>query len=163
MSGFTGKRASGASKKQNRRDRIMNLTTARMMLPLVSRIVADVLEHQREIEKLQPELDRLDRHRHDLVWLERKRRYDVRDEISLREKKLKAATKELRQLGLSLIDSEIGRIGFPTLVNNRPAFFAWWPEEEGITTWHFATETRCRNIPASWFEEDEVDTPNQEL
>lgn len=156
MSGSTGNRASDAPQQLNRRDRIMNLTTARNMLPLVSRIVADILDLQYDYEMLEPEASRLDRQRKDLSWPERQRRYVIHDEMQQLEQKMQDTIMELHELGVALIDPDIGRIGFPTLVNNRPAFFAWWPGEEEVSQWHFATDLRCRSIPPSWIELDQV-------
>lgn len=132
----------------------MDLGTARKMLPLVQRIVTDILDLQGRLDRLQPELDRLDRHKRDLVWLERQRRYALRDEIGQREHLLQEAYTELADLGVALTDPELGRVGFPTMVNDRLAFFAWHPGENSITTWHFATEDRRRTIPTSWLEAD---------
>lgn len=134
------------------RQRIMNLTTAWKMLPLVQRIVADLLQHRQHIDILIPELGRLDRRRRELDWPDRRRRYTLQDEIAHTERQLYGTLEELNQLGIYLIEPEAGRIGFPTLVNNRPAFFAWWPEEEDIRYWHFAEEVRNRSIPTAWLQ-----------
>lgn len=154
MSGSLGHQAPDAPAEPGRGERVMNLTTARKMLPLVQRIVADILDNQRGLDALQPQLDRLDRQKRDLVWLERQRRYALREEQAGREARLGEAQQELRQLGVILVNLEAGRVGFPTMVNNRPAFFAWWPGEEGVTRWHFANESRTRTIPAQWQDED---------
>ncbi len=150
----TGNRASGASKRPSRRERIMTLTTARKMLPLIQRIVKDFLDLHKQLDKILPEQKRLERHRRDLSWPERRRRYILADEVKAIEKQLEEAFQELHQLGVAIIDAGLGRVGFPTLVNNRPAYFAWWPGEVDITNWHFSTESRCRTIPESWVEAD---------
>src|SRR5688572_13472048 len=137
MNGSTGNAASNAPERPERRDTVMNLTTARRMLPLVERVIRDILEQQKMIDHLQPEQERLDRHRRDLVWQERQRRYQVRDEVTAAEIHLRGALDELQTLGLSLLDADHGRVGFPTLVNDRRAFFSWQPGEEGIRSWHF--------------------------
>jgi hypothetical protein len=150
MNGSRGNMASGAPEKPGRRDRMMNLPTAQRMLPLVRRIVADVLERQGILGRLQPEQDRLDRHKRDLAWPERQRRYQVREEIAGAEADLESALAELHELGVSLLDPDLGRVGFPTVVNNQPAFFSWQPGEEKIQTWHFAEDSKCRPIPPGW-------------
>ena len=63
------------------------------------------------------------------------------------------AVDELQTLGVSLLDAEEGRVGFPTMVNNRPAYFTWRPGEDGLHSWQFAEESVCRPIPLSWFKE----------
>ncbi len=64
-----------------------------------------------------------------------------------------AAREEFALLGVVVLDPEIARLGFPTMVNNRKAFFSWAPGEDGIHSWHFADETQCRPIPPAWIEE----------
>jgi hypothetical protein len=156
MNGSKGNAAFNASEKPERRDIVLNLNTANRMLPLVQRVVDDIVVNQKTIDRLQPEQERLDRHKRDLVWLERQRRYQVHEEINCAEARLQSAFSELRELGLALLDPETGRIGFPTLVNDRQAFFSWQPGEEALRSWHFAEETACRPIPASWWKVPEV-------
>ena len=156
MSGFAENTTFGASDKKPGREQIMNLTTARKMLPLVSRIVADILTHHSRLDVLYPEQSRLDRHKRDLVWQERQRRYTVHEEISKLDRELQENLAELELLGVTLIDPQIGRIGFPTLVNNRPAYFAWQVGEDAIGNWHFAGELRCRSIPKAWLEAEGI-------
>jgi len=48
------------------------------------------------------------------------------------------------------LDADAGRVGFPTAVNNRPAYFSWTPGEAELEFWHFADETARRPIPKLW-------------
>lgn len=156
MNGSKGNAAFNASEMPERRDIVLNLNTANRMLPLVQRVAGDIVANQRIIDKLQPEQDRLDRHKLDLVWLERQRRYQVHEEITVAEKRLRAAIEELCELGLSLEEPQTGRIGFPTMVNDRRAFFCWQPGDDTLRSWHFAEETSCRPIPQSWWKVTEA-------
>jgi hypothetical protein len=156
MNGSKGNAAFNASEMPERRDIVLNLNTARRMLPLVQRVVGDILADRKTLDRLQPEQDRLDRHRRDLVWQERQRRYQVHDEVSVIERHLSASLDELGTLGVTMLEPETGRIGFPTLVNDRRAFFSWQPGEETLTSWHFAEETAARPIPASWWKISEA-------
>jgi hypothetical protein len=153
MNGSTGNKASGASEKPEPGDVILSLSTAQRMLPLVQRIVEDVLKNERALVRLQPEQEKLFRQRRSLAWPERQRRYQIQEEIDCAERNLTEAHEEMQRLGLTLLDAEIGRVGFPTLVNDRRAFFSWQPGEEGLQSWHFAEETTCRPIPAAWMRE----------
>jgi len=156
MSGFPGNTASNASERPDRRETAMNLLTARRMLPLVQRIVEDILSDQKSLERLQPEQERLERHRRDLRWPERQRRYQIQEEITGLERRLQDAASELQGLALALLDARAGRIGFPTIVNDRRAYFSWRPGEDTIRSWHFAEETACRPIPASWLKVGDI-------
>jgi hypothetical protein len=156
MNGSTENRAPGASEKPGRRETTLNLATARRMLPLVQRIVNDILVNQEQLARLMPEQNRLDRQRRQLTWPERARRYQVREEVALTERHLEEALAELAGLGLQVLEGEHHRVGFPTIVNGRPAFFCWQPGDEGIGYWQFPDEAVRRTIPASWTKSAEI-------
>jgi hypothetical protein len=156
MNDSTGNTASDTFEKPERPEVLLNLTTARRMLPLVRRVVDEVLHVQQRLSRLQPEQEHLDRHRHTLTWPERARRYQLREEIAASEQQLQQARAELEGLGVTLVQPEEGRVGFPTLVNGRRSFFSWKPGEDGLKFWHFADETVRRLIPASWAKTDEI-------
>ena len=69
------------------------------------------------------------------------------------ERNLAEVHEELAGLGVVLFDDEVGRVGFPTMVNNRRAFFSWQLGEDGLHSWHFAEEDASRPIPAAWLKE----------
>jgi hypothetical protein len=144
------KRAFGSSAKSKRKEVNLDLSTARQMLPLIRSIVNDIIQTQAHLQKLQPEQDSLDRHRHDLVWAERDRRYRIHEEITAAEKALKTAVGELNDLGIALLDKERGKVAFPTRINGRPAAFSWLPEEENVNYWSYEEEEIRRPIPPDW-------------
>ena len=152
MSESKGDTTSSASERPERKDVVLTLSTARSMLPLMRLIVGDVLVAQQGIDKLQPEHDRLHRQRFDLTWPERSRRYQVQEELATLEKSLKMALAELEELGVALLDPDGGRVGFPTIVNGRRAYFSWRPSEQNLRQWQYVGETTLRPIPASWDE-----------
>jgi hypothetical protein len=127
------------------------------MLPLVRHIVSDLLEAEQGLGGLLWEQDGLDRNRRDLSWPERQRRYFLLDEVAKAESRRKDAISELKHLGVHIFDIAHGRVGFPTIVNTKPAFFSWQPDEADIGFWHFAgDDARRRPIPASWNQEAAV-------
>jgi hypothetical protein len=136
-----------------RPDAVLNLKTVHKMLPLVRGIVADLLDRHHHIAALQPQEARLHRQRRSLDWAQRKQRYLLQSDIATHDSGMQDALEELNQLGVVLLDAEEGRVGFPTLVNNRPAFFTWRPGEDGPHTWQFAEENVARPIPAAWLQE----------
>jgi len=156
MNGSTENRAHGASEKPGRRETTLSLATAASMLPLVRRILDDILHDQKHLAELMPEQNRLDRHRRDLSWPERARRYQIQAEVSATEQRLQESLSELAGLGLQLLDADEGRVGFPTIVNGRRAFFSWQPGDDGIDYWQFPDETTRRSVPASWRKSNEV-------
>jgi hypothetical protein len=156
MSGFTEHQASDAGEKAERRPVVLNLRTARRMLPLVRRIVDDITHHQRCLAVLGPEQDRLDRGRHKLSWPQRQRRYQVHEEFAASQHHLQDALAELEVLGVALVDPDQGQVGLPTVVNGRLAFFSWKLGEATLQYWHFPGESQRRSIPASWNEVADV-------
>jgi hypothetical protein len=156
MNGSTENRAWDAPEKSTKQKVVLNLGTARKMLPLVARIVGDILDLNQRLHLLAPEQAHLDRQRRTLDWASRSRRYQLREEVNEAESLLKAARLELEQLGVALLDPGKGQVGFPTVVNGHLAFFSWIPGDEGLRHWHFAGEASRHTIPASWKESGEI-------
>jgi hypothetical protein len=153
MNGFP-KRASNPSRPPNREVMVLDLPTVRKMLPLVRHIVADLLAVEQHLGGLLWEQGGLERNRRNLSWPERQRRYFLQDEVTRLEQQRRDAVAELEGLGVAVIDPAHGRVGFPTIVNTKPAFFSWQPGEEEVGFWHFAGDTeRRRPIPVSWTKE----------
>jgi hypothetical protein len=146
----TPNRATNPAGKPRKKDIALDLTTARQMLPLVQSIVTDIVSTRQAIIKLGPEQERLERHRRDLVWLERQRRYQLSDEIAAAEKALTVAVGELSGLGVSLVDEDAGEVDFPTRINGRPAAFSWRLGDGELAHWHNQGEDQRRPIPTDW-------------
>jgi hypothetical protein len=142
---------------ETRRERVLNLGTARNMLPLVRRIIHDVTRANQALDLLLPEQDQLDRQKRTLDWPARSRRYRLREEIADQEHNLQDGLAELEFLGVDLLDPAKGQVGFPTIVNGRDAYFSWWNGEEDLAHWHFAGEKQRRRIPSSWTADAEVE------
>jgi len=152
MNGFTEHQASGASETPGRRDMILTWATAQDMLPLVGHILRDITTARQQLAKLYPEKEGLDRRRHKLEWPERSRRYQLDELIAREEGALATARDELYHLGLTMVEEGEGLVGFPTIVNNKKAYFSWRQGEEGIEYWHFAEDHNRRTVPAAWKE-----------
>ena len=153
MNGSKGYSASDAPETPERGEAVLSLKTVQRMLPLVRRIVDDILAHQQHLSRLQPEEELLDDARRNLAWPQRQRRYQVKDERAKTTSDLHGALDELRGLGLTLLDPARGQVGFPTMVNNRRAYFSWQPGEEALHHWRFVGEDADHEIPAAWLKE----------
>jgi hypothetical protein len=148
------KRASRPPRSQDKTVILLDLPTVRKMLPLVRQIVSDLLGAEQKLTSLLWEQNGLDRERRNLSWPERQRRYFLLDEIAKLEQRRKDTVSELKELGVQVLDVAHGRVGFPTIVNTKPAFFSWAPGEEQVSFWHFAgDDDRRRPIPLSWTKE----------
>jgi len=150
MNGSTENAAHGAPEKSGRREVFLNLATGQKMLPLVQRIIADILQFQQTLAELLPEQEQLEQRKRQLSWPERSRRYQVQEDIARAERSRQEALGELDRLGLVLLEAGRGEVGFPTLVNGRRAYFSWLAGENEIQDWHFAEETQRRPVPSTW-------------
>jgi hypothetical protein len=155
MSGKS-KRASGKGDKPKRQSKPLDLPTARRMLPLIKRIVNDIVVDQTELSRFAFEQEGLDRDKRNLSWAERARRYTVQGEVARLQTRLEDEVRELDSLGAVILNPTLGQIGFPTLVNGRPAYFSWKLGEDGVNYWHFDGEQDRRPIPPNWFEGSQI-------
>jgi hypothetical protein len=150
MNGFAEHRASETSGQSKPRETVMTWEAGMAMLPLVQRITADILACQSRLGRLEPERARLERARNNLAWPQRARRYEIVDEIAVAARELRATSAELEGLGVVLLHAKSGLVGFPTIVNNRAAYFSWLPGEEKLNFWCFAGDNIRRPVPESW-------------
>lgn len=150
MSGFIEKRASGASERSESSERIFTWHKGKAMLPLVGRIASDLRGRHERLCQLYSELAHLEKHRRDLDWPRRQRRYQLEDEVNAVEADLRTLSGELESLGLALLDSTCGLIGFPTRVNDRQAYFSWMPGDAELSYWSYAGDHNRRPVPHDW-------------
>jgi hypothetical protein len=150
MSGFIENREYGASERSGLTDQVMTWNASAAMLSLVGLIARDVVAYHDRLGGLRRERSGLDGRRHTLAWPERARRYELQEEIARIESELTRNIAELEALGVALLDAERGLVGFPTIVNDRRAFFSWQPGENGLTFWNFAGDIVRRPVPESW-------------
>ncbi len=151
MNGSSNRAFGSAGKSRRSKTPVLDLATVRKMLPLVGRIVEDIVSTQQRLNQLLPVQENLDRHRRDLVWPERQRRYAIHREVKECQAKLETALAELEMLSVQLVEPATGRVGFPTCINGRPAFFSWQPGELTVAHWHYEDEIDYRRpIPQDW-------------
>ena len=74
----------------------------------------------------------------------------VQEETNAVVRDLQDAAAELEVLGVALLHGRTGLVGFPTMVNDRPAYFSWRPGEETLGFWNYADDLVRRPVPASW-------------
>jgi hypothetical protein len=150
MSGFTERRAPEAPQRSGGHGVVLTWDAGCAMLPLVGRIAADLARLEAELADLRPEKARLDARRLQLDWPGRARRYELDREIAAAEADLRGCRAELDALGVAVLDGPSGLVGFPTIVNDRPAYFSWRPGEETLAYWNFADDLERRPVPEHW-------------
>src|SRR5262249_51118369 len=150
MSGFTENRTPGASQHAGAPARLLTWQAAKAMLPLVGRVAADVSRAARRLDALKLEQSGLGDLRRSLDW-PRRRRLDQPDaELAAAADELRRVSGELDGLGVTLLDAGRGLIGFPTMVNQRRAYFSWQPGEEELGFWQYSGDVARREIPDDW-------------
>jgi hypothetical protein len=150
MSGFIENRAHGASERPGQHDQMLTWNTSAAMLPLVGRIAQDIARNRERLGEVRAERARLEARRHTLAWAERARRYELQEEVVRLEGEINRNVSELDALGVILLDQVRGLVGFPTIVNDRRAFFSWQPGEQGLLFWNFANDLIRRPVPENW-------------
>src|SRR5262245_12664567 len=147
MNGFTGNRAQGSPGRPGSQERALTWHASAAMLPLVGRIAREAAQHQQQLVRLRPERDRLERDRQALDWPRRARRYELQEEMAHLEEEMAQVEAELEVLGLVLLEPSCGLVGFPTIVNDRRAFFSWQPGEEKLAFWNYDRDRVRRPVP----------------
>jgi hypothetical protein len=144
------KKATETNGRPAKKPAVLDLFTARQMLPLIRSIVSDIVGTKQHLGALSTEQERLEKQRRQLEWKDRNRRYAIGDEVVQVEKNYSSAIKELENLGLKLVDPEAGEVEIPTRINGRQAAFSWKLGEDGVAFWHYDEEEARRPIPSDW-------------
>ncbi len=115
---------------------LFTVDQANRTLPLVRRIVEDLVrEHRRRSEKL-VELDL-----QETSTMARSQTSDVRTgalgrEIHSMERDIEGFERELRELGIEVKDPRIGLVDFPSDLEGRRVLLCWVLGEESVQFWH---------------------------
>jgi hypothetical protein len=116
-----------------RKRKLFELEEARSTLPLVSRIVSDIVEITATMEA---------------VCLESREAAKLRDRDRLGELRSRLVEladahldlfEELASLGVEMKDAEIGLVDFPARLDGRIVYLCWKLGEETIDHWHELT------------------------
>ena len=135
----------GRSRQKSRRlkSRItFDLSSAHATLPLVKRIVADLVESTRCAAK---ERSVTLRERAQTALL-----FQVRSQSSLPNEAVTDRVDELRRLGVVVLDNVRGVVAFPSIVNGCLAYLIFQHGNESIDHWRFRDQGKLRPVPTSW-------------
>ena len=122
---------------------IFTLAVAWKMLPLVSRIAKDIADNNKTRRNLRQERK---------TATDRKQQYTLDDDIKDTERRIQENTEELESLGLDLLDKKVGKVGWPTIVNNSEAYFTWEPGSPTFL-WQFVGDETQHALPKDWLRE----------
>jgi hypothetical protein len=111
-----------------RRRRVFTLAEANRTLPLVSRIVRDIVQCHRQAIDLQTRLE--------MTVKPIKQPAEIRKQLETTLERLQEYADELHSLGAELKDPETGLIDFPSHHHGREICLCWKLNEAAIEHWH---------------------------
>lgn len=107
-------------------------TQANRALPLVRRIVADLVAHFRNWEEAVRQVDLAS---HDNV-LENPESERWQRETQRLAAEIDACVRELSELGVEVRGLDVGLVDFPGTLDGRDVYFCWMLGESAVTHWH---------------------------
>ena len=105
---------------------------ANRALPLVRRIVADLVGHYRIWEDALRQVD-LTSHENLLVNPEAERWQKEAQRLAA---EIEGCVRELSELGVEVRGIDVGLVDFPGTLNGRDVYFCWMLGESAVTHWH---------------------------
>lgn len=124
------------------------------MLPLVRRIVEDILMLQQAISVQLQQLKTIDSLPETIEHSDyREEVSDIRTSLSQDQERLDACVCELNSLGVELHDPFEGSVDFPAEWNRRKIRLCWHPDDEAVSYFHELGEdaTKRKKIDPHWF------------
>lgn len=109
------------------------LDEANRTLPLVRRIVGDIVE---SYARFQDRLKAFHQLAAEMVPIDRERTEALREEIDDLAEEINGFLGELRQIGCEFKGFDEGLVDFLSLRDGRPVFLCWKLGEESIEHWH---------------------------
>jgi hypothetical protein len=117
--------------------------SATKMLPLVRRIVKDMLDLSRSIAAQREQLRGIDQVSEEMQQANYQEELsDIRGTLAEEEKRLDDCRRELISLGIEAHVPFDGAIDFPSVLNRRRVQLCWVPEDERVEFWHEIGQTR---------------------
>ena len=141
----------------SREQKLFGLEEARSTLPLVSRIVRDIVEKTERMKEVYLKIRQEAEDDADIERLEelQDRLHDLADERA-------GFVEELSNLGVELKDPNIGLVDFPARLDGRVVYLCWKLGEESIEHWHELTTGFDNREPVEGnFEPDVVVASNK--
>lgn len=114
--------------------RYFTIDSANRTLPLVKRIVADIVREYRALDLLR--LDMITRGGSSSAELPIERRRELEAGIE----RVNRYLAELNDLGVQFKDWKLGLVDFPALRDGRPVCLCWKQDEDQVSHWHEPTE-----------------------
>ena len=122
--------------------RLLSLDETTRMLPLLRRIVQDIMDHWNLIIAKRGELEALEKGPADQEHPESEAKlHEVKQDLNGMIDKINCYIKEVEGLGCFVEEFKRGIVNFPSLYHGRKVFLCWNPSEDKVTHWHELDET----------------------
>jgi len=118
----------------SREQKLFKLEEARKTLPLVSRIVSDIVEMTDGMKEAYLEIRQAAED-----GASRDRLEEIQDRLHALADERTGFIEELASLGVELKDPNIGLVDFPARLEDRVVYLCWRLGEESIDHWHELT------------------------
>ena len=113
---------------------VFNVAEANQRLPLVRRIVRDIVDLSQDIKERKDRLERLTSRSDDTLYSEEVQ--DMESAVQRDSVRLSEFVEELERLGVKLQEPEIGHVDFPSLMDGKEVCLCWKYDEAEILWWH---------------------------
>ncbi len=124
------------------RSRILSLEEANRMLPLLEKIVRDIMVTWDEIIRKRTELECLEKNPDQATASEcLEEAQDLKGELNRLIDRINSYIREVEQLGCFVEEFKRGIINFPSLYVGRKVFLCWKPGETEVEHWHELDES----------------------
>jgi hypothetical protein len=121
------------------RRRIFEPSEANRAIPLVARIVEDIVREYRELSALAEEYRTL-RSADDRTGDGQTRLNDLKGGMAARTEVIDEFVRELQEIGCEMKDLGLGVVDFPSVLDGRTVSLCWRLGEERVEHWHELTE-----------------------
>ena len=125
--------------------KVISIQEANRMLPLLRRIVVDIMSHWEQIISKRTELECLEKEvsapGEDQTPSRTSGLVDLKAELNYLIDKINNYIREVEDLGCFVEEFRRGIINFPSLFHGRKVFLCWKPEEREVEHWHELDET----------------------
>ncbi len=120
---------------------VFSVQSATLMLPLIQRIVLDLITLAKELKQQAAQirgLERLPKPTNLIAFAEELAA--IKESFSTDRQRLESCQRELLSLGVKIDSLEDGIIDFPAMIDRRPVMLCWKVGEPKVTHWHGAEE-----------------------
>jgi hypothetical protein len=116
--------------------RVFSPEEANRTLPLVRRIVTDIVTAHREIQRLHEEYHHRPSRLPERAALSREDREALESRVQACVDQLQAYRREIASIGCVVKDEEKGLIDYPGTVDGRDVWLCWLLGEDSVSYWH---------------------------